>query len=80
MENLPDMIALQDLHFRPLPVWINSNAYLNGARHWNREKDKFIDQTNKIMIELIEENGSYQFFQKRIRSDTSGVQEKSFFH
>lgn len=60
MENLPDMIALQDLHFQRLPVWINGNAYFNGARPWDREKDKFIDQTNKVTIELIEENGNYR--------------------
>lgn len=60
MENLPDMTALQDYHYKSLPVWINGNVYLNGARPWNQEKNKFVDEINKVTVQLIEENGKYR--------------------
>lgn len=60
MEHLPDMTALQDYHFRSLPVWINGNVYLNGARSWKLEKDKFVDHTHKVTVELIEEGNQYR--------------------
>lgn len=55
----PNMFTMQDYHYKKLPVWINGNAYLNGARPWNREKDNFVDNDNKVTIELVEVDGKY---------------------
>lgn len=53
-----DMHALTPYHFAHLPVWINGNAYLGGAKAWKNEKANLIsDQT--VHIELKEENGTY---------------------
>lgn len=55
----PDMFILQDYHFEKLPVWINGNAYFNGAKSWKNEIDKYVNTEEKAYIELVEENGDY---------------------
>lgn len=59
LDGMPNMFTMQDYHYKSLPVWVNGNAYFNGAKAWDRENDKFIDDTNEVTIELVEENGSY---------------------
>ncbi|MCD8218661.1 MAG: right-handed parallel beta-helix repeat-containing protein [Clostridiales bacterium] len=54
-----DMFALQDYHFSHLPVWSDGNAYFNGAKAWKNEKDKLIDDENKVTVELVEQDGKY---------------------
>lgn len=36
----PNMVTLRDCHFGHLPVWIDGNAYFNGAKAWCREQHK----------------------------------------
>lgn len=59
LDGEPNMFTMQDYHYKKLPVWINGNAYLNGAKPWNREKDNFVDDGNKVTIELVEKDGKY---------------------
>ena len=48
---------LENFHFRPLPVWVEGNAYLAGALSYKNEKNKLIDADSKVIIELSEEDG-----------------------
>jgi hypothetical protein len=50
---------MQEYHFKKLPVWIDGNAYLNGAVAWKNEKNKFVDDKEKAYVELVEDNGKY---------------------
>lgn len=54
----PNMFLLQDYHFGHLPVWIDGNAYLNGAEHWCKEKNKCIAEGNAY-VKLVEKDGKY---------------------
>ena len=53
----PDMKGLEKYHFRPLPVWVEGNAYLAGATCYRNEKHNLIDTGSQITIELTEEDG-----------------------
>ena len=53
----PDMKGLEKYHFRPLPVWVEGNAYLAGASAYKNEKHNLIDTDSQISIELTEEDG-----------------------
>ena len=53
------MMELMDYHFEHLPVWIDGNAYFGGARPWNREANKLVDNENQVKLELVEKDGKY---------------------
>lgn len=55
----PNMFVMQDYHFGKLPVWINGNAYFNGAESRKHEKDKYIGPEKKAYVNLIEKDGNY---------------------
>ena len=52
----PNMFTMQDYHFKKLPVWINGNAYFNGAESWKNEADKFTG-CNGAYAKLVEKDG-----------------------
>lgn len=54
-----DMMKLQDYHFSHLPVWVDGNAYFNGARSCKNEKKKLVDEENAAFAELVETDGAY---------------------
>ncbi len=54
------MHELLNAHFDPLPVWIDGNAYFNGARPWKKEAHKLEDKEHKVYAELTEEKGKYR--------------------
>jgi len=55
----PNMGKLEQWHrHEHLPVWIDGNAYFNGAKQWNKENSFLLNETDKAYVELIEENGS----------------------
>lgn len=54
-----DMIKLQEYHFSHLPVWVDGNAYFNGAKACKNEKTNLVDETNKVTVELVESDGKY---------------------
>lgn len=47
----PDMGKLAEAHFGHLPVWIDGNAYFNGAQAFDREENKLVSK-DKLKIEL----------------------------
>ncbi len=59
MDEEPDMGALATYHFGHLPVWVEGNAYFNGATVCKHETEKFIDTENTAEIDVIEKDGSY---------------------
>lgn len=54
-----DMHKLASYHFSHLPVWVNGNAYFNGAKAWKKEQSNLIDQENKVSVELVEKDNGY---------------------
>ena len=54
------MHELMHAHFDALPVWINGNAYFNGAKPWKKEKNALVDAEHPVFVELLEENGKYK--------------------
>ncbi len=58
-EGDPDMGALAKWHFSHLPVWIDGNAYFNGATISRHEKHFLNGGNEKAMVSLIEEDGKY---------------------
>ena len=60
----PDMRALEPVHFGHLPVWSEGNAYLNGAKPWEKEKNGLVaGNEDGIKVELVEEDGHYYWKQ-----------------
>ncbi len=57
----PDMGGLAEAHFGHLPVWIDGNAYFNGANVYKKEKNKLVDKTSKVKAEISEKNGKFTF-------------------
>ena len=57
----PDMGGLAEAHFGHLPVWVDGNAYFNGANVYKKEKNKLVDKTSKVKAEITEKNGKYTF-------------------
>lgn len=55
----PDMGALAKVHFGHLPVWVDGNAYFNGATVCKHEKHKLSDKRSKVTIVLEEKDGKY---------------------
>ena len=58
-EDMNTMMELMDYHFDHLPVWIDGNAYFNGAKAWNREENKLVLEDGKVLLELVEKDGEY---------------------
>lgn len=55
----PDMGHLAEAHFGHLPVWINGNAYFDGATVYKKEKTKFVDKKSKVTVKVSEKKGSW---------------------
>lgn len=52
-----DMMKLEPFHFGHLPVWVDGNAYFNGAKACKNEESNLIDNTTKAYVELVETDG-----------------------
>ena len=59
MDEPANMGELAQYHFSHLPVWVNGNAYFNGAKPCKNEKSNLVDETNKVTVELVEKDGHY---------------------
>ena len=57
MDREPNMGELAPYHFGHLPVWIDGNAYFNGADQWKHEQHKLVNTTDKVTVELAERDG-----------------------
>ena len=51
------MHKLETYHFSHLPVWIDSNAYLGGAKAWKNEKKNLLCEDAKVEAALCEKDG-----------------------
>lgn len=56
----PDMYGLEPYHFKPLPVWIDGNAYFNGATVYEGETNCLNELQGKAFVRLIEEDSKYK--------------------
>ena len=55
-----DMSKLEPYHNKcHLPVWVNGNAYFNGAKACVNEKENLVDNENQVKVELVEKDGHY---------------------
>lgn len=54
-----DMPKLTPYHSAHLPVWLDGNAYFNGAKACKNESNKLVDDKNTVSFELIEKDGKY---------------------
>ena len=55
----PNMGQLAQYHFGHLPVWVDGNAYLNGAEVCKHEKHFHKPENTDAKIELVEQDGKY---------------------
>lgn len=53
-----DMGVLEPAHFGHLPVWIEGNAYLAGARAYKNEVNPLVTEAKDVKVELVEKDGS----------------------
>lgn len=53
----PDMKKLEPAHNHPLPVWVEGNVYLNGARACRHEKDSLVDSSHTVTVDLDFQEG-----------------------
>lgn len=56
-EHDPDMHKLASVHFGHLPVWIDGNAYFNGATVFKKENHKLVNKKTKATAELVTKDG-----------------------
>lgn len=60
MDREPDMGALATYHFGHLPVWVDGNAYFNGATICKHEQTFLNDTEHKIDVKITGTEGSYR--------------------
>ena len=58
-ETYPNMRKHEDAHFGHLPVWIDGNAYFEGARAYKNEKHAFVDDSNTVHVDVEERDGGW---------------------
>lgn len=59
LDKQANMMELMGPHFSYLPVWIDGNAYFNGAVAFEKEKNLFVDNDNKVSVELVKKDDKY---------------------
>lgn len=58
----PDMQKLSVYHFRALPVWSEGNAYIAGAKVWNKEKNFLsVPEADGVFADVEEADGKFIF-------------------
>ena len=53
------MMKHEEAHFGHLPVWIDGNAYFEGAKGWKKEKNSFTDNSGKVYVDVVEKDNGY---------------------
>ena len=53
----PNMGKLEEFHNRHLPVWMDGNAYLAGAKAWKNEKHNLVCEQADVKAEIEEKDG-----------------------
>lgn len=80
---LENVFEWLEMHFDQLPVWLEGNAYFNGAKPYKGEHNPFVDEKNRVYFFLKETDGEITFEtnlyallkgqnRSRISSDTLG--------
>ena len=54
-----DMRKLTEYHFAHLPVWIDGNAYFNGAVPWKNETHALTDAEHPVRVQLEKRDDGY---------------------
>ncbi len=57
--DMPNMRELASMHFSHLPVWVEGNAYFNGANVCRHEQHHLVDDGNAVNIALEEREGKW---------------------
>lgn len=55
----PNMAKHGPAHFGHLPVWVDGNAYFQGATACKNEKNSFTDDSGKVYANVVEKDGEY---------------------
>ena len=50
-----------DRYYMPLPVWVDGNAYFNGAIPWKKEEHPLVNTTDEAVVELTDESGEWKW-------------------
>ncbi len=59
-QEIPDMGKLEAAHFGHLPVWVDGNAYFDGAGSYQKEKNRLIDTEHAVYADVEEkEDGTW---------------------
>ena len=58
-EKYPKMVKHAEPHFGHLPVWIDGNAYFEGATGWKNEKNFLAVNLGKLYVDVVEKDGGY---------------------
>ncbi len=58
-EEHPNMMKHGPAHFSHLPVWVDGNAYFEGAKGCIHEKNSFTDNSGKVYVDVCEKDGKY---------------------
>lgn len=53
----PDMKKLEPAHFEHLPVWVEGNAYFNGAKAYQKETNHLVDTGHEVTVEVTMQDG-----------------------
>ena len=53
----PNMAGLASAHWHALPVWVDGNVYLAGAKAWKQEKRNLVDADSPVCLALEEVDG-----------------------
>lgn len=60
-EEIPNMSKLEEAHFGHLPVWVDGNAYFDGAKSGKNEKNFLMDTEHEVYVDVKEqEDGSWK--------------------
>ena len=83
MDRPANLMELSPYHYSHLPVWVNGNAYFNGAKPCKNEKSFFeADPGKTVFAEVEEKEGKYYFrtnvgeFLKDFRDDIISTQTR----
>ena len=52
-----------DRYYKHLPVWMHGNAYFNGAKVWEKEKDAYVDSEHEIRLDVTEKEAGSNVWQ-----------------
>ena len=75
-DGIPNMGGLAQAHFGHLPVWVDGNAYFNGATVYHKENHFLEDSKGGVKVVLTEKDGHYTLktnLYSRLKSFRDGI-------